>query len=80
MEVKLPNTKICIAVPAQYERALPLLQHVSHPAALLSPDDIIDCVELRTGKASPANKEIIKYRPSDGPQIKNKGQIVDTWV
>ena len=80
MDVKLPNTKIYITAPAQYERALPLLQHVSHPAALLSPDEVIDCVELRTGKTSPANKQITRYRPSDSPRIKNKGQIVDTWI
>ncbi len=80
MDVKLPNTKVYITAPQQYERALPLLQYVSHPATLLSPDDVIDCIELRTGKTSPANKQIIEYRFSDSLRIKNKGQIVDTWI
>jgi hypothetical protein len=80
MDVKSPKTQIPITIPAQYQRALPLLWHVSNPSALISPDDIVDCIELQSGKTRPAKREIITYRPLDSPRIKNKGQIVDTWI
>ena len=80
MDVKLQNTQIAVAVPAQYQRAITSLQQAYVPSAPISPDDIFDCVELRSGKTSPVNKQIITYRPSDSPQIKNKGQIIDTWI
>jgi hypothetical protein len=80
MDVKSPNTEIPVTVPAQYQRAILLLQHVSHPSASVSPDDIVDCVELQSGKTLPAKRQIITYRPSDSPRIRNKGQIIDTWI
>lgn len=80
MDVKSPNARIPITVPAQYQRAVPLLQHVSLPSSSVSPDDVVDCVELQTDKPSPANMQIIRYRYSDSPRIKNKGQFIDIWV
>jgi hypothetical protein len=69
-----------ITVPAHYHRAVTLLQHASIPSAPVSPDDIVDCVELRTGKASPAKRQIITYRLSDSPRIKDRGKLIDIWV
>ena len=80
MDVKSPNAQISITVPAQYQRAVPLLQHASLSSSPVSPDDIVDCVELRSGKNSPANRQIITYRPSDSSRIKNKGQFIDIWA
>jgi hypothetical protein len=80
MNVKSPNTLIPINVPAQYQRAVSLLQHASIPSAPFSPDDIVDCVELQSGKTLLAKSKIVTYRPSDSPRIKNKGQIIDTWI
>lgn len=80
MDIKSTETQISITVPSQYQRALPLLQHVSHAFAPVSPDDIIDCIELQSGKTRPAKREIIVYGPSDSPRTMNKGQIVDTWI
>jgi hypothetical protein len=80
MDVKLPNTQIAITVPAPYQRAITSLQQAYLPSSPVSPDDIFDCVELQSVKTSPVNKQIITYRPSDSPQIKKKGQIIDTWI
>jgi hypothetical protein len=80
MDVKSPNTKIPIAIPAHYQLAIPLLQHASHPSAPVSTDDIVDCVELRSGRTLPAKRQVVSYRPSDSPPNKNKGQIIDTWI
>jgi len=80
VDVKSPNAQIPILVPAQYQRAFPLLQHVSHTFAPVSPDDVLDCVELQTGKTSLAKRQIITYKHSDSPRIKSKGQIIDTWI
>jgi hypothetical protein len=80
MDVKSPNNEIAITIPAQYQRAILLLQHASQPSAPVSPDDIVDCVELQSGKTLPAKRQIVTYRPSDSPPIKNKGQIIDTWI
>jgi hypothetical protein len=80
MDVKSPNTQISITVPAQYQRAVTLLQQVSHPSAPVSPDDIVDCIELQSGKTSPAKRQIITYRPSDSPLIKDRGKFIDIWV
>ena len=80
MDVKSANARIPITVPAQYQRAVPLLQHASLSSSPVSPDDIVDCVELQSGKTSPANRQIITYRPSDSPRIKNKGQFIDIWA
>jgi hypothetical protein len=80
MDVKTPNNEIAIAFPAQYRRAITLLQYVSHPSASVFPDDVVDCVELQSGKTLPAKRQIVAYRPSDSPRIKNKGQIIDTWI
>ena len=80
MNVKSPNNEIAITVPAQYQRAILLLQPSSHPSAPVSPDDIVDCVELQSGKTLPAKSKIVTYRPSGSPLIRNKGQIIDTWI
>ena len=80
MDVKSPNNEIAITISAHYQRAILLLQHVSHPSAPVSPDDIVDCVELQSGKTLPAKRQIVAYRSSDSPPNKNKGQIIDTWI
>ena len=69
-----------ITVPAQYQRAVALLKHASLSSSPISPADVVDCVELRTGKQSPTTMQIIRYRPSDSPRIKDRGKFIDIWV
>ena len=80
MDVKSSNTQIIVTVPATYQRAVPLVQQVSLPSSPVSPDDIVDCVELRSGKTSQANRQIIRYSPPDSSRIKEKGKFVDIWA
>jgi hypothetical protein len=80
MDVKPPNIQIPIAVPAQYQRTITLLQRAFLPSTTVYPDDVVDCVELKTGKTLLEKRLIINYKPADGPRTKNKGQIIDTWI
>lgn len=80
MDVKSPNNEIAVTIPAHYQRAILLLQQASYPSAPVSPDDIVDCVELQSGRTLPAKRQIVTYRPADIPPNKNKGQIIDTWI
>ena len=73
MDIKPPNTQIPIIVPVAYQRAVRALQSATLHTLPVSPDDIVDCVEIQTGKPSPANTNIIRYKLSDNPHITDKG-------
>jgi hypothetical protein len=80
MDIKPPNTQIPIIVPAVYQRAVRILQHATLHALPVPPYDVIDYVEIQTGKPSPANTNILRYKTSDNPHIKDKGTFIDTWI
>ncbi|HYA14299.1 MAG TPA: hypothetical protein VEF33_08165 [Syntrophales bacterium] len=80
MDVKPPNAQIPINVPATYQRTAQILQRAYLQTKPVSPDDIIDCVEIQTGKPSPANTHIIKYKPLNTPLMKDKGSFIDIWI
>ena len=80
MDIKPPNTQISTIVPAVYQRAVRTLQRAAFQTLPVSPDDIIDCVEINTGKPSPANTNIIRYKPSDNPPTKGKGTLIDILI
>jgi len=80
MDVKPPNAQIPINVPATYQRTAQILQRASLQTRLVSPDDIIDCVEIQTGKPSTVNTHIVKYKPSNTPPMKDKGAFIDVWI
>jgi hypothetical protein len=81
MDVKASNAYIPAAASDVYLRPAPLLQKASRPAAVLSPDDIIDCVEIRAGGHPPMHTEKggFGYGASDKPQT-TKGVLIDLWI
>ena len=80
MDIKPLNAQIPITVPVAYQRFVQALQRVPFQASLLSSDDVIDCVELQTGKHSPANTHIPGYKPSGNFPLKDKGTCIDIWA
>ena len=80
MDVRSPNTQISVTVPAHYQRATTLVQRVSPSITPVSPDDIVDCVELHGGKTKQVYRQIIRYTPPDSPRLKGKGQFIDIWA
>ena len=79
MEVKSPNTQLSVIVPATHQRATPALARVASIAPV-SPDDIVDCVELHGGKTKEVSRQIIRYNPPESPRPKGKGQFIDIWA
>jgi hypothetical protein len=80
MDVKLLNAQSPITVPVAYQRSVQALQRASFQTSLLSSDDVIDCVELQTGKHSPANTYVPGYKPSGNLPLKDKGTCIDIWA
>ena len=79
MEVKSPDTQLSVTVPATYRRPTPLLPRVSSITPV-SPDDIVDCVELHGGKTKEVSSQIIRYSPPDSLRPRGKGQLIDIWA
>ena len=80
MDVKLPNAHISNAVLAPYQRSFHILQHTIPSPPPVSPDDIIDCVEIEMVKPSPANMHITNYKSLNNYPIEEKGTFVDIRI
>lgn len=80
MDVKPPNNQISTAVPAQYQRSVQILRSPIPRAEPVSPEDIVDCVEIKSESPPPsANRPVIKYGPIDRSRS-DKGAIIDIWI
>ena len=72
MDVKPANAQTSITARTAYQRSPRVLQHTDIPSPPVSPDDIIGCVEIETGKPLPANIHIAHYKPLNNYPSKKK--------
>jgi len=79
MDVKPSNAYVPAVVPDVYQRSAPLLRRASHPSSAMSPDDIIDCVEIQTDGHQTTDNCKIGYGPPDKPRMA-KGMFIDIWI
>lgn len=80
MEVKPANAQISIKALAPYQQPVRILHRTTLPSLLVFPDDIIDYVEIETGRHSPAYMQIVNYKSLSNNSIKEKGTFVDIRV
>jgi len=80
MDVKPPIAQPSIKTLAPYQQTVRILHRTTLPSLLVVPDDIIDCVEIETGRHSPAYTKIVNYKSLSNNPIKEKGTFVDIRV
>ena len=80
MDVKPPNVQIPIRDLTPYQRPVRILHRPTLPLLLVFTDNIIDCVEIETGKHSAANTQIVSYKSLSSHPIKSKGTYIDIRV
>ena len=80
MDVKLPNVQIYIGDITPYQRSVRILHRPTLPSLLVFTDNIVDCVEIETGKHSAASTQIVSYKSLSNHLIKSKGTYIDIRI
>jgi hypothetical protein len=80
MDVKPPNAQIPIGDLTPYQRSVRILQRPTLPSLLVFTDNIIDCVEIQTGKHSAASAQIVSYKSLSSHPVKSKGTYIDIRI
>jgi len=75
MDVQASNSH----VPTLYQRPVLVLQESMPRVPSFYPEDIVDCIEIRTGQFLPTSTAVTHYVSSAGP-IKAKGSLIDLFV
>jgi hypothetical protein len=66
-------------LPALYQRPAPSLMESRPYVPSLYPEDIVDCIEIRTERISPAKTEVTHYVSFASPVIE-KGSLIDLFI
>jgi hypothetical protein len=66
-------------VPTLYQRPVAVLQASMPRVPSFYPEDVVDCVEIRTGHFLPTSTVVTHYVSSAG-SIKEKGSLIDLFV
>ena len=79
MDVNPPNNQISSPFPVLCHRPVKILRSPIPLTVPVSPDDIVECVEIKTENSpSSENRHVIKYGPGDRLRT-DKGAIIDIW-
>ncbi len=79
MNVKPTSVTIPTAVPASYERPVRMPQQATPLTDPVSPDDVVDCVEIRNGEAPAAKSASLCYGTTEKPSMM-KGTLIDIRI
>jgi len=79
MNVKPTPIAIPSAVPASYERPVRMPQRAVPLTGPVSPDDVVDCVEIRSGEIPAAKDPSPLYATPEKPS-KTKGTLIDIRI
>jgi hypothetical protein len=66
-------------LPAPYQWPVPSLRESTPYVPTIFPEDIVDCVEIRTELCSPATTAVTSYISFTKP-ITEKGSLIDLFV
>ena len=75
MDIK-PTTS---QLPTLYQRPAPLAGEKALNVPSVRSEDVVDCVEIRAGRFSPANDTAIRYVSFAAPGEK-KGTLIDLFI
>lgn len=79
MDVKPTPIAIPSAVPASYQRSVRMPQRAVPLTSPVSPDDVVDCVEIRSGEIPAAKDTAPPYGAPEKPS-QTKGTLIDIRI
>ncbi len=79
MDIRPPIAQIPIFALTEYQRSQ-ILQRIIIPSLQAFPDEIIDSIQIETGKRSPVYTQSVNYKSLNNHPIEGKGTFIDIRI